>query len=561
LNTDLFDAYSDEIMLREDANAIARMDELAALYEGTIPAKYAEYFPKNTPQHKVNLVRLAQDDLATTVGRIPDLRGQVTNNSRAELQRVGKLEKIGHSYLHNAEPTGKMFMWQYAWWLLNGRAVAIVVPDHEEKKPSIEIRDPRTCYPGPAKTAGGQIVKLNDLMFKYELDAQEMKARGLAVKKVRSSGPFGRMKDANTGVVIEYIDKEYWVIASDGGTVQRVRHGLGVVPGIFSHSFSPNQIGLSQFEDQVSFMVAISLMLSMKMAYMERIVYPVTWVRGHQGNIKIGPHVINKLGPGGEMGQLAPTAQVQVDRDISTLERYSRLLNKNPEVRSGEVQQKGTYVGAKTLEQLNEAVDTVVGRYWDIIGSDLQKLLLICMEMDKQYWGDEEKSISGIKKGQGYLDKYTPNKDIGDKTFLRVDYGFGVGGYQGFLQNVQAFESKLLPKRRAIEEMPGISDVDQVLRELELEQMDEVGHALWLTQAQQGSMDPIIWAKVRKDMAEKGWSMNETMLKYTEELEKRAQAAQQAGAASALETAAAPPPGGQPTEEAPPPGLNPAAVA
>ncbi len=303
-------------------------------------------------------------------------------------------------------------------------------------------------------------------------------------------------------------------------------------------------------------------MLSMKQAYINRLVYPVTWVRGHQGNIKLGPHVINKLGPGGEMGQLSPPAQVQVDRDISTLERYSRLLNKNPEVRSGEVQQKGTYVGAKTLEQLNEAVDTVVGRYWDIIGSDIQKLIKVCMEMDKLYWGDEVKSIQGIKKGQGYLDSYVPNKDIGDKTYIRVDYGFGVGGYQGFLQTVQANSSGLLPKRRAIEEMPGISDVDQVLRELEIEQMDEVGHALWLTQAQSGAMDPIIWAKVRKDMAEKGWTMNEAMLKYTEELERRSQQAQEAGASSALETAAVPPPPEEElaTEEAPPPGLNPAAI-
>lgn len=545
----LYDVYDAEIENRRHLHDRETLDKLADIYEGKLPEEYARYFPKNTPTQKVNLVRLAWDDLATTIGRIPDLRGLVTNNSNAELQRVGKLEKIGHSYLHSAQPSAKMFMWEYAWWLLAGRACAIVVPDIENKRPSIELRDPRTCYPGAAKTAGNRIVELKDLLFKYEIDLDEARSRGLKGKTTQAT-QWGESREARKVKVIEYVDDTYWVIASDGGSVQRAEHGLGMVPGVFSSAFSPNQLGLSQFEDQISFMVGISLMLSMKMAYLERVVYPITWVRGHQGNLKLGPHVLQKLGPQGEMGQIAPSATIQVDRDIATLERYSRLLNKNPEVRSGEVQQKGTYIGAKTLEQLNEAIDTVIGRNWDIIGVDLQKLLHVCFEMDKRYWGNVEKSISGVKRGSGFYDKYVPNKDIGDYSLLRVDYGFGTGGYQGFLQNLQAKDAGVQSTRRAIEEMPGVSDVDQVLREIELERVDAVGHALFMSLAEQGQIDPVLWSDIRKDMAKKGWSLNEAIDKYRDRLIKRQEVANEAGIGNALEAGAEPP---VEEAEAPPP--------
>ena len=79
------------------------------------------------------------------------------------------------------------------------------------------------------------------------------------------------------------------------------------------------------------------------------------------------------------------------------------------------------------------------------------------------------KRIEGFKKilktivdhcesveGKKFLDTYIPIDDIGDRRRIRVDYGFGVGGYQGFLMHLQAKDAGTMSLRRAMEAMPGI---------------------------------------------------------------------------------------------------------
>ena len=541
---------------REWTDGRAEMDEIADLYEGRLPERFDKYFPKSEPKHIINLVRLAHDDLATTIGRLPDLRGEPNNASDAEMKRVGLLEDIGKDYLRISEPNGKQFMWQLAWWLLVRQAIAVVVPDGKHKKPKFVIRDPRQAYPGVKRRAGNQPIELSDVIFKYELPSATVARMGMlpATEKSRT----GEQSVSAMTNIIEMIDDQYWIVVSEGGTAQVSVHGLGRVPAFVFQDFSPNRTGgIGQFTDQISLMVAISRMITQKLAFADRLVYPVYWVRGHEGNIKMGPYVLNKLSANGEMGVLGPPATLQADRDIAQLERFSRLLNRNPEMRQGEVQSKGAYTSAKTLEQLNEAIDTVIGRYWDIISFGMEYLFECAYMMDELRWPDVEKPVrSGYIKRRPTYKQYTAAKAINGQYHISVDYGFGIGGYQGFLQNLQAHEAKMISRRRVIEAMPGVSDVDEELRTMELEEMDAAGAMQFQTLAAQGGLDMLIWAKLRKEMANKGKPLSEVIEKYQEEIQKAAQAAQSQGGAEAL--TAPPEPGPQ---EAPAlPGLPPGAL-
>lgn len=518
-----YQLLEDQVRLRDWTQKQQEMDEMADLYEGTLPARYEKFFPKSVPKHLVQVIPLAWDDLATSAGRLPDFRGEPRNQTQKESKAVGLLEKIAHAYLRNAKPTGKRFMRDLAWWLQAGRAVAIVTPDWEEKTPRFELRDPRSCYPGPAETVNNSIVKLNDLIFKYELKHSEAVVRGLAPQRD------GRGADlSNTMVkVIEYIDSQQWLIVSEHGMGRSADHNLGMVPGWVFETFTPNGTGgRSRFKDQVSLMVAMSRLITAKIAFADRLVHPILWTKGHEASLELGPYVINKLGPSGEMGQITPPTQFQVDRDIQMLSQFSRVLNRNPEVRQGEIAAKGTYTSAKTLEQLSEAIDTVVGGDWDIIGPGLEHLMKVAFTMDVELWPDEEKTISGNLKGTRFLDTYTPAKDIGDRRFIRVDYGFGVGGYQGFLMHLQAKEAKTMSRRRAMEAMPGISDVQEEMNLIDLEDMDEAGKALFQQQAATGQMDIVLWAEIAEKMAEEGMPLRKAILEYQERLMEQAQAAQ-----------------------------------
>lgn len=518
---ELYATLDAEVQARDWKNEQGEIDEMTRLYEGELPQRYKKFFPQSVPEHLVQVIPLAWDDLATQAGRLPDLRGEPRNRSQAELAAVGKLEKIGFYYLRCSKPTGKQFMKQLAWWLQLGRAVAIVTPDFDKQVPTFQLRDPRTCYPGVKQMVNNTIVELSDLTFKYEVAFDEAVKRGLADphKDERSAPP-----DKIT--VIEYIDDKQWVIVSEQGKGSYAEHGLGMVPGHVFESYTPNKkAGKNRFRDQVTLAVAISRLITAKLAFADRLIHPILWSRGHEGVIEVGPYTVNKLGPQGEIGQISPPTQLQVDSDIQMLNQFSRILNRNPEVRQGEVQARGQYVSAKTLEQLADSIDTVVGSDWDVIGPGMEYLFRAAFTMDVLLWPDVEKTITGDMAGKKYLESYIPSKDIADRRNIRVDYGFGVGGYQGFLMHLQAGDAGYMSKRRVIESMPGIHDAAEEMNIMDIEAMDEAGKAMFQTLAAQGALDMRIWSKIRKEMAEKGLTLHEAIIRYDEELAKQAQAA------------------------------------
>lgn len=555
MSTELFKLLDNQVTAREWTKEKQELEEMCALYEGELPAQYKHLFPKASPQMLVQVISLAHNDLATQVGRVPDLRVEPRNKTQKEETAAGKLEKIGHYILRKAKPTAKLLMQDLAWWLQLGRAIAIVTPDFENQCPRIELRDPRTCYPGIAESVNNRIVKLSDLIFKYELDIHEARLRGLAPPV--NLNRFGKDDAARKVKVIEYIDDQKWCIVSEHGMSIEAEHGLGMVPGWVFQSFTPNKVaGHNRFRDQVSLMVAISRLISAKMAFADRLIHPILWSRGHEGAVEVGPYVINKLGPQGELGQISPPTHLQVDQDIQMLDRFSRVLNRNPEVRQGEIAAKGTYTSAKTLEQLADAIDTVVGADWDIIGPGMEYLFGACFEMMMVWWPDVEYSISGSIRGERYLDSFVPSKDIGDRRDIRVEYGFGVGGYQGFLMHLQAGDAKYMPKRMVMESMPGISDVAGALRELELDALNEAAQAAILAQAAQGTLDLRMVNGIMQKVAKDGVPLLEAIGELQEEIAAQAMAAQ----GTDMGALTAPLPEEQPAE-AELPGIPPAVLA
>ena len=218
--SETFKILDAEVHHRDWAEGQQAITRLAGVYEGELPSEYNKYFPKESPKHIVNMIRLAWDDLATSIGRLPEFRGEPLNQSNKEEKKVSKLEHIAHAYLRNSKPSGKLLMWETAWWLLASRAVMLVIPDHKTKMPRITVRDPKSAYPGVKELAGGQIIELSDIIFKYELDADVMQRMGLAVGTEEDS--FGRTVTKKKGQVIEYIDDQQWLICSDGGTVKQI---------------------------------------------------------------------------------------------------------------------------------------------------------------------------------------------------------------------------------------------------------------------------------------------------------------------------------------------------
>ena len=570
MSIELYQILKDEVGRRRDDEHIAETDMMCNLYEGTLPPEYDKYFPKTAPKHVVQLVRDAWDDLAAQVGKLPDLRVDALKNTTKESEVVEKLERIANQYLNIAEPSGRLMMKQLAWWLVGtGRACVYIRPDDDSKSPILTIRDHRNVFP-KMRIVGNIPVEIYDIIFAYNIPRLEAIELNLAPDlKTEAGRPMAHRGDAMEVEVLEFLDDTQHVIVSQFGMMSRTEHNLGICPAWVFQNFNPNKpVGISLFKNQVSLMVAVSMLISLKLAAADRIVNPIYWARGWQGAVQLGPSILNKLGPQGEIGKIDPPRLEQTDRDIAQLTQFSNILNKHPEVRQGQVDGKGAYVSSKSLETLASALDTVIGDYWDGIGIGMRHLLAACFQMDEVNWGREKKRISLNIKGTPVRDTYTPLVDINGRYEITAFYGFGIGGYQGFLQNIQANQAKLKSRTSAMMEMPGVPDVPKEIRQMQLEDLDDAQMALLMAQAVGGTMDAITLAKIRQAVAEEGMTVGEVILAMEDDLKQQAAEVSE-GDGTTTELTSAPQQGQQ---GAPPgsiegadlralPGLNPGALA
>ena len=262
----LYDILRDEVERRIDDEHIAETDMMCNLYEGELPPEYNKYFPKTAPKHVVQLVRDAWDDLAAQVGKLPDLRVDALKETDKEQKIVEKLERIGYLYFNEAEPSGRILMRQLAWWLVGtGRACVYIRPDEEKKAPILTIRDHRNVFP-KMRIVGNIPVEIYDVIFRYSIPRLEAIELGLAPAiDAHHGNPMGPFRgDAMEVEVLEFLDDKQHVIVSEFGEGSTTEHGLGVCPAWVFQNFNPNKaVGISLFKNQVSLMVAVSMLISL----------------------------------------------------------------------------------------------------------------------------------------------------------------------------------------------------------------------------------------------------------------------------------------------------------
>ena len=169
MSKEVYDRLSNEAETRRNNEIIETQNVMYDIYKGKLPSEFEEYFPKRSPRVFVQTTKNAWDDLATSVGRFPDLRSDALDETAREEKAAGLHERIANNYLRTAEPTGKQLMWQLAWGLVGGgRSVALVRPDKKKKRPVITIRDARSAMPN-FRTVNGVPVEIYDILFEYEI--------------------------------------------------------------------------------------------------------------------------------------------------------------------------------------------------------------------------------------------------------------------------------------------------------------------------------------------------------------------------------------------------------
>lgn len=500
-------------------NVHADMDQMVDVYEGFLPAEFADFFHEEMHVHVINNIRLAWDDLSWLAGKEFPIYVPPEGNTAEQMKRAERLEKWAYGVNKAGRAAGgvhmKALMKILMWWLVGcANAVVQVLPDFENKSPYLTWRDPRTHYPPVGWTPWNE-TRAEDALFAYQKSLTQLMIEyperkdelRRAIQKIYNLGDPSRgnrsgMSEDETWLWVgEYYHKDSWVVSTlDQKPVTLARSDTGdaghpgvqpvVSMGLYSASHSK---GRSLFADQVSIQAALARMFSQKLDYFDRTLYPIIFTTPLAGKtVKMGPYAVNEydtgLGVNPRVDAIGPTNAIDADQTMQFAIGLSRILNRNPE----QMQGVGDADSAKALEQLRKGVtDTIKEGIWPAAVETLPQLYTAAAKMDQNLWGDVTKSSKGTRKNANFSITYRPRTLLkGHEHDFEIEPGVGLSGYQGTLEILQLVGAELMSEDTALEQGEWIREPQEEKRRIQGNRMEKLIWADLQAKAANGTLQP-----------------------------------------------------------------------
>lgn len=176
------------------------------------------------------------------------------------------------------------------------------------------------------------------------------------------------------------------------------------------------------------------------------------------------PEKIRRVGI--EVPQGAFVENQLLETDMRTGARY-------PEGRTGNID--ASVVTGRGVQALLGGFDIQVKTAQLVLGQALRRALTLCFEMDEKFWPEVAKTIRGTANGTPFEQTYKPSRDIkGDHT-IEVTYGFAAGldPNRALVFLLQLRGDGAIPRSMVQREIPMDVDVEQMQREIDIEQVDD----------------------------------------------------------------------------------------
>ncbi len=466
------------------AEAVNRYDMLADVYHGNFQKLWPGEFRRGESPKVANWIRLGWKRYAQMVGKVPSSHVRPSRVSRVSQSRADKIEKVlGHYDESSVMPT---IMKQYAWYLVGfGSGVIGVMPDAVLKGPKYFYKDPRTCFPAPGAGSVSSTSSHYSFLTKPTMSVASMpwvifdEVEPVATLLDTYPDMADRIKfladddDPFTPVqVITLMDKDWWTVMVNSDILLQVEHNMGFVPVRYTSMDVPDQLGgESMFEQNIGLVLAYMRMLNQKLTYNENIVWPWLVTKGVY-DMDTQTRVIEIMDRDGSAEFLAPPGEIQVERDLDVLDRLIRILNQDTEALRGEA--PGSTVTGLGLGELNRTVTAAVQDFWDHMQPDIEFLRSSALIMDEEVYGGVKKNFSGRVKGETFEGSYIPRKTIKGHHTVSVDFGIGVGGFEGFVELMQFAAQGFIDEQEVMENSPWIKSVSATKKRVFLDRIEKV---------------------------------------------------------------------------------------
>lgn len=466
--------------------AQSRFNTLIDVYHGNYHLLWPGEFRRGEIPKVANWIKLAWDRYGKMVGKVPTTHVNPSKVSRVSQSRADKIEKILAHY--DSSSGSSKVLRRYAWNLVGlGAGVIGVTPSKTLEGPQFFWKDPRSVLPAPGIGSVSSTPSSMGMLTKPDMDIHSIAwvifdevvtgSYLLDTYPEHATRLMQMMESKNTITsphkLVTYMDKDWWCVVVNNKMLFQVQLSMGFVPVRYTTMYIPDQIGgQSQFEQNIGLVLAYMKTLNQKLLYNENVTWPWLVLKGMAVDTDSTNRTIQIMDDRGDAAFLSPPGELQAERDLETLDRLIRIMNEDTEALRGEA--PGSTVTGAGLSQLGRTVTNTVQDYWEEMTPDLEFLKSAALMIDEDFYGGKKKTMFGRSKGEQFEEEYIPLKDIKGHHAVAVDFGIGVGGFDGFVELMQLAAQGFVDEQTVMENSPFIRSVSDTRRRVFLDRLEKL---------------------------------------------------------------------------------------
>lgn len=431
------------------------------------------------------------------------LRGGSRTRKAAE-----KRERIVEAY--DLASRVKMQMPQAVRWLMGyGFTPWVVQPSKTEEDqpyPSLELRDPYGCLPGPW-TVHQQPRDIAFVRVVSEEFLADMYGSGVLPKAkpggydpgtgLWSPGLNGQQWEqqasTRTHNVVEYMDDSgtYMVLEQTKTLLEyaEVPKGVGT-PFVVAKRFSFNQLQ-GQFQHVIGLQQMLTRMNILAFLAVQDAVFAETNVYGEMvsDEYRKGRDAVNIFQPGTRVEKVTEPGVFQSFQQQDRLERQLRMVGAYPV--TDDAQSPNSYVTGQGLDTLTASSDNVVTEYQVVLSDVMERADTKRLKWDEKAFGTVERTMPSTNKGAPAVETFVPEKHIQGQYQTRRVYGLlsGLESSQKLVGLLQTSQAGWIDNITAMENIDGIDNIPLVLERLEQQQTEALLEQAMLSTLQGQPMD------------------------------------------------------------------------
>ncbi len=412
--------------------------------------------------------------LGHTLGKVPDVKCDTPPNTRGltkeqQQEAADKRGRIVKNY--DRYRLGKQ-MRQHARWLPGYGYAVWAITEYEDFEgnlyPLSESLDPYHTYPGfwshtepPTEMYSRRVIPESVLKEKYGITVQNTNNTfRIANTTYGTDGYFH-------GVEVIYYYDEYYTyvyVPTADVVIRQVENPLTSGPKFEVAQRTSFDMLRGQYDDAIGLLAMFAKLNVLTMISTEEAVFGETNIHGGLRNVKYhrGRGAINHLPRDAKVEKPRNDFPQHALTQLNNIEQQLRTATQYPVTEDG--RSPISFVTGEGISRLNQPNDRTIEEYQDILKESLEAIDIRRLEWDYKMYPDITKPMHSEVDGKGFVEEYTPKKDIALEWRTRREFGVmaGLDDPTKIVAALQMFQAGVVDLDFVRENIRGLGDLDRI---------------------------------------------------------------------------------------------------